>query len=82
MVFEIEFRAAPASIRVNPHLGSDQSNSYGATLHDMTSKVDAGTIRAQILFGVKPYLMPNFYLNRGMAVRCLFELWARNPTIL
>lgn len=83
---KLNFHAAPASYPGrDPHhwAAYDQSDFYGATLHDMTSKVDAGTIRAQILFGVKPCLMPNFYSQLGeMASRCLFELWVRNPTIL
>ena len=30
-----------------------------------------------------PCLMPNFYFELGeMALRCLFEFWVRNPTIL
>ena len=65
---KLNFHAAPASYPGrDPHhwAAYDQSNSYGATLHDMTSKVDVGTIRAQILFGVKPCLMPIFILNSG-----------------
>lgn len=84
--FKLNFHAAPASYPGrDPHhwAAYDQSNSFGATLHDMASKVDSGTIHAQILFGVKACLKPNFYFELGeAAVRSLFEFWVRNPTIL
>lgn len=56
------------------------SSIYGATLHEMHLKVDAGPIYAQVLFGMTPNLKPAEYLHFGqIAMQSLFECWSAGP---
>ena len=84
--FRLNFHGAPSFYPGrDPHhwAAYDKSTSYGATLHDMTSSVDSGTIYAQILFGVAPCLTPTDYSTLGeMAMRSLFDFWSQTPTAL
>lgn len=83
--FKLNFHGGPTF-----HPGRDphhwaaymHSGSYGATLHEMYSKVDAGPIYAQVLFGVNSNLTPADYLHLGMiAMKSLFECWSARPLI-
>ena len=85
-LFKLNFHAAPASYPGrDPHhwAAYDKTTCYGATLHDMTPSVDAGTIHAQILFGVTPCLTPTDYSTLGeVAMRALFDCWSQAPAVL